>query len=227
MVGNIYGEDHPAILSYNGNLITCLSVKLNKKDVKEEEKEEAKKLINQIIDKNQQISEKTYGLESIHLLYYMSSSLTNRIALGEITTPTQANPTIKQMRLIITKFHGNDPRKLSNQLFFQQQLLYAQMLENQSQSGGYVAVELKRIAMEIYSFVLGAQVKYCKLNVKHPFLEGTYMNLAIFNRSLKQFGESLMMWKRLEQLQKFLYGDDNMSLLYTYKNIGTCYLGIG
>ena len=101
------------------------------------------------------------------------------------------------------------------------------MLENQSQAGGYVSVELKRIAMEIYSFVLAAQVKYCKLNVKHPFLEGTYMNLAIFNRSLKQFGESLMMWKRLEQLQKFLYGDDNMSLLYTNKNIGTCYLGIG
>jgi len=53
------------------------------------------------------------------------------------------------------------------------------------------------------------------------------MNLAIFNRSLKQFGESLMMWKRLEQLQKFLYGDDNYMLLYTLKNIGTCYLGIG
>ena len=63
-------------------------------------------------------------------------------------------------------------------------------------------MELKRIVSEIYSFVLGAQVKYCKLNTKHPFLEGTYMNVAIFYRTLKQFGESLIMWKRLESLQK-------------------------
>ena len=53
------------------------------------------------------------------------------------------------------------------------------------------------------------------------------MNVAIFNRTMKAFGESLMMWKRLEALQKDVYGNDVMSLLYTFKNIGTCYLGIG
>jgi len=90
-----------------------------------------------------------------------------------------------------------------------------------------VNVELKKIVAEIYTFVIGAQVKYCKLNMKHPFLESTYLNIAIFNRTMKKFGDSLMMWKRLEALQKSLYGNDSMSLLYTYKNIGTCYLGIG
>ena len=63
-----------------------------------------------------------------------------------------------------------------------------------------VNIELKRVISEIYHFVLGAQVKYCKLDMKHPFLENTYMNVAIFNRTMKSFGESLMMWKRLESL---------------------------
>lgn len=52
MIGNIFGEDHPAILSYNGNIITCLSVKLNKKGTSDQDKDEIKRIINQIIDKN-------------------------------------------------------------------------------------------------------------------------------------------------------------------------------
>jgi len=40
------------------------------------------------------------------------------------------------------------------------------------------------------------------MDMKHPFLEGTYLNIAVFNRSMKKFGDSLMMWKRLETLQK-------------------------
>lgn len=63
--------------------------------------------------------------------------------------------------------------------------------------------------------------------MKHPFLEQTYVNVAIFNRSLKKFSESLMTWKRLEELQKDLYGEKSSVLLFTWKNIGTCYLGIG
>jgi tetratricopeptide (TPR) repeat protein len=101
------------------------------------------------------------------------------------------------------------------------------MLEGTVNESLNVNVELKRIVAEIYTFVISAQVKYCKLDMKHPFLEGTYMNIGIFNRTMKRFGESLMMWKKLETLQKDMYGDDHMSLLYTYKNIGTCYLGIG
>jgi tetratricopeptide (TPR) repeat protein len=63
--------------------------------------------------------------------------------------------------------------------------------------------------------------------MRHPFLESTYLNIGIYNRSLKKFAESLMMFKRLEILQKQVYGDKHILLLYTYKNIGTCYLGIG
>lgn len=63
--------------------------------------------------------------------------------------------------------------------------------------------------------------------MRHPFLEQTYLNIAIFNRSMKKYADSLMMWKRLEALQKDLYGEDNRILIFTWKNIGTCYLGTG
>lgn len=63
--------------------------------------------------------------------------------------------------------------------------------------------------------------------MKHPFLEQTYLNVGIFNRSLKKFGESLQTWRRLEELQKDLYGDRSPVLLFTWKNLGTCHLGIG
>ena len=44
---------------------------------------------------------------------------------------------------------------------------------------------------------------------------------------MKKFADSLQMWKLLENLQKEAYGEDSYSLLFTYKNIGTCFLGVG
>jgi hypothetical protein len=45
------------------------------------------------------------------------------------------------------------------------------MLESAHNDTMNVNVELKNIISEIYSYVLSAQVKYCKLDMKHPFLE--------------------------------------------------------
>ena len=36
-----------------------------------------------------------------------------------------------------------------------------------------------------------------------------------------------MTWKHLEELQKDLYGERNPMLLYTWKNLGSCYRGLG
>ena len=90
-----------------------------------------------------------------------------------------------------------------------------------------VGVELLSMVSEIYTYVISAQVKYCKMDMKHPFLEQTYLNIAIFNRSMKKFADSLQMWKLLEGLQNDMYGENSYNLLFTYKNIGTCFLGVG
>ena len=95
MIGNMYGDEHPAMLMYHGNLVTCLSLYMGKPETSDIEKAEVKKTIKQIIDKNLMIARSTYGEDSIHLLYFLSSTLTNLIALGEIQTPSEANPMIK------------------------------------------------------------------------------------------------------------------------------------
>ena len=222
MVGNMFGEDHPAIIPYNGNLVTCYSQCKDKEIFKSKQE-----VIRQIIDKNFKIAKDTFGEESIHMLYHYSGHLINKLALGEILTPTQANPLIQKMRKIITKFNSGDPRKLANQILFQIQLLYGQMLSSSIGTDPSGSVEVLSVVSEIYTYVISAQVKYCKMNMKHPFLEQTFMNIAIFNRSMKKFADSLQMWKLLEGLQKEMYGEDSYNMMFTWKNIGTCYLGVG
>ena len=78
-------------------------------------------------------------------------------------------------------------------------------------------------AEQMYNWVLNSQMRYCKMDAKHPFLCKTYQNLAIFMRSVKRPMESLNYWKRLESSQLELYGVNNMILFLTWKNIGECY----
>ena len=63
--------------------------------------------------------------------------------------------------------------------------------------------------------------------MRHPFLEQTYLDIGMFNRSMKRFGEGLMMWKKLETLQQDIYGENSYNLVFTTRNIGACYLGLG
>jgi len=88
-------------------------------------------------------------------------------------------------------------------------------------------IELKRVVAEIYSYVIAAQVKYCKGDMKHPFFEQTYLNIAMFNRGMRKHADALAIWQRLEALQRELYGEESPLLLHTLKNIGTCYTGLG
>ena len=90
-----------------------------------------------------------------------------------------------------------------------------------------MGVEILRTISVIYTFVLSAQAAYCNMDMRHPFLEQTYMNVAIFNRSMKKYADSLIMFKRLETLQRAMYGEENPLLLFVLKNIGNCYLGLG
>ena len=112
MVGSLFGEDHPAIIPYNGNLVTCYSSWKEKKN-------EMMERMRQIIKKNIEIATNHFGEDSIHILYHMSANLINKIALGEINTNAEANPIIKKMREVITTFHNGDQKMLINQLFFQ------------------------------------------------------------------------------------------------------------
>lgn len=102
MIGCMFGEEHPAIIPYNGNLVTCYSTW-------KEKKTQMMDRMKQIIQRNIEIAKKHLGENSIHILYHLSSNLINKIALGEINTNEEANPFIKKMREVITTFHCGDP----------------------------------------------------------------------------------------------------------------------
>ena len=121
MIGSMFGEEHPAMIPYNGNLVTCYSAW-------KEKRTEYMDRMKQIIKRNIEIAIKHLGENSIHILYHLSSNLINKIALGEINSNQEANPLISRMREVITSYHNGNKSMLINQLFFQIQLLYAQIL---------------------------------------------------------------------------------------------------
>jgi tetratricopeptide (TPR) repeat protein len=76
-------------------------------------------------------------------------------------------------------------------------------------------------------YVLMKQIEYVEGNRHHAFLEQTVTNLAIFKRSQQDYPQSLQLWEQLRRIQEAIYGEDNEIIIYTYKNIGICYLALG
>ncbi len=105
-----------------------------------------------------------------------------------------------------------------NQYLFLAQVLIAITLMSTSNPGA---------AGNILSYVMQKQLEYVNMSKYHPFLEQTLTNLAILRRSSQQYFESLQMWEWLKNIQESIYGEDSEVLIYTYKNIGICYLALG
>lgn len=105
-----------------------------------------------------------------------------------------------------------------NQFLFLGQLLIAMTLMN---------TQSRDSAERILTYVLQKQLEYVDYNKSHPFLEQTVFNLAIYYRSEQILRMSLQMWEFLRKIQEEMYGPDNEVLVYTHKNIGVCYLGLG
>lgn len=76
-MANMFAEDHPIIITYNGNLISSYSKS-------KENKEANTQKVKQIMDKNLEIAKKTFKETSLHLLYHLQSNFINRVALNEI-----------------------------------------------------------------------------------------------------------------------------------------------
>ncbi len=82
-------------------------------------------------------------------------------------------------------------------------------------------------AHRILLYVLKKQLEYVGFRQNHPFLEQTVVNLAVFYRSSEQLESSLQMWHQLRRIQEAMYGEDHEVLIFTHKNIGISYLGLG
>ena len=122
------------------------------------------------------------------------------------------------MRKIVQAFHDDNPTQIKNQYLFLAQVLLSITLMSTSTS---------EIAERILSYVLNAQIEYVEYSKIHPFMEQTITNLAILKRSSQNYYESLTFWEWLKHIQEEVYGPDSEVIIYTYKNIGICYLALG
>lgn len=73
---------------------------------------------------------------------------------------------------------------------------------------------------------MNKQLKYVEEEKDHPFLEQTFMHLALLYKTLRQIQQSLAMWELLLGVHMRTYGDKQYYLASDYKNIGTCLLGL-
>jgi tetratricopeptide (TPR) repeat protein len=122
------------------------------------------------------------------------------------------------MRKIVQAFHDNNPAQLKNQYLFLAQVLISITLMSTTSS---------QVAERILTYVMQAQLEYVEFSKNHPFLEQTITNLAILKRTSQSYLESLQLWEWLKQIQEEVYGPDSEVIIYTYKNIGICYLAMG
>lgn len=131
---------------------------------------------------------------------------------------TEAQENISHIKSIVQRFHDDNPMNLKNQYLFLGQVLIAITLMSTTAADS---------AERILSYVMMRQLEYVEGNRTHPFLEQTVINLAIFKRSQQDYSVSLQMWEQLRKIQEAVYGPDNEVIIYTYKNIGICYLALG
>lgn len=82
-------------------------------------------------------------------------------------------------------------------------------------------------ADRILTYVMMKQFEYVNGNRDHPFLEQTVTNLAILKRTQQDFRYALQLFEQLRRIQEAAYGVDNEAIIYTYKNVGVCYLALG
>ena len=109
----LYGDFHPAIIPFNGNLIDVYA---------SSESGEKKQKSMQIAEKNAEIADKYYGENSIYCLKAQFDIVSSKINQDKME---EAQKSIAAMRKIVQRFHDDDPRDLMNQHFFMSQIISA------------------------------------------------------------------------------------------------------
>jgi tetratricopeptide (TPR) repeat protein len=205
MIGEIFSDNHPVILEFNANLVDVYS---NKND-------EADKLKTvQISEKNIEIAHQFYGTQSMFVIKHELALGSNKISNLMLQ---EAQDNIANIRKIVQHYHDDNPRDLMNQYLFLGQILVAITLMSTTSADS---------ADRILSYVMMKQLEYVEGNRTHPFLEQVVTNLAILKRSQQDFNLSLQLFEQLRKIQEAAYGPESEVLIYTYKNIGVCYLAI-
>lgn len=207
-------KDHPLQSLINqADVGLCLREKTQNHG---EMSDELRKRCEALVDQNEAIAIKVNAPDSIHLVNQLHSNYLNKISLGSVKDMASAVAEIKKITPLVAKFH-NDENELNNQYVFEAKLLLATLLDSGDTLNESRRIETMASQSRLYQYVLNYQRKYVGGNEIHPYLEQTYINIGIFNRTLKRYNEAERMFRLAEALQRAVYGDTHEVLVYTLK----------
>ncbi len=166
---------------------------------------------------NIELATSTYGDSSIYCLPYYLSGISSSIqSQQKQANPAHANMSENILSKMMKVLESTGEVEKGNQFFFLASILL-----------GVVCFSTNQFeqAHLFFSGTLNKQLKYCG-EEDHPFLEQTYMHLALLYKTLKNLNAAYQMWLNLLKVHKRCYGEKTHFLASDYKNIGTCELGL-
>ena len=155
---------------------------------------------------------KLYGEESIFWLGFLMSGMSANIQRGSHEI---AEAIVNKMLKILD---SEGETKNGNQYFFLATLLLGIVSFS---TGGYESAQL------FFAGTLKKQLIYVDNEEDHPFLEQTYIHLATLYKTTNNLQLSLQMWKKVYNVHKRQYGENNFLLSSDNKNIGILQLNLG
>ena len=155
---------------------------------------------------------KLYGDGSIFCLGFYMSGMSANIQKG--THIIAENILTKMLRVL----ENANEVKFGNQYFFLASILLGIVC--------YSAGKFDQAHM-FFTGTLKKQLIYVDNEQNHPFLEQTYLHMAILYKSINNINSSLVMWEKVLKVHQRIYGDNSFFLSADYKNIGVWLLGVG
>ena len=171
---------------------------------------------------NVEIAIKQYGEHSVFCLSYFMSGMSANVQRG--THAIAENILGKMLRVLE---HSGEITN-GNQYFFLASVLL-----------GVVCCHANQFeqAHLFFTGTMKKQLKYVGDEPDHPFLEQTYMHMAVMYKNIQNLASgkfssnscdiATIMFKNLLAIHKRVYGESSYTLAADYKNIGTCQIGIG
>lgn len=161
---------------------------------------------------NVDLGMRLYGDESIFCLGFYMSGMSANVQKG---THSVGEHILSKMLKVL---ESENQLAYGNQYFFLASILLGIVWYS---SGKYDQAHL------FFTGTMKKQLVYVEGEQDHPFLEQTYMHMAVMYKAINNINSSMIMWRSLLKIHQRVYGENSYLLSADYKNIGIWELGLG
>lgn len=166
---------------------------------------------------NMQLAIENYGETDLSCLSYYLSGISQVAQIGEIQGKTDQGTLENILSKMLKVLEANQETQNGNQYFFLASIMLGSIC---------IAKQQYEQAHLFFHGTMQKQLKYVGEVADHPFLEQTYLHLALLYKQLKNLNASLTMWQNLKKVHERQFGENKHYLSSDLKNIGTCQLGL-